>query len=25
VCWEAPLVFNSLVLGFLEQQGKGGG
>jgi len=24
VCWEAPLVFNSLVLGFLEQQGKGG-
>lgn len=25
VCWEAPLAFNSLVLGFLEQQGKGGG
>lgn len=24
VCWEAPLAFNSLVLGFLEQQGKGG-
>ena len=23
-CWEAPLVFNSLVLGFLEQQGRGG-
>jgi len=24
VCWEAPLAFNSLVLGFLEQQGRGG-
>ena len=24
LCWEAPLVFNSLVLGFLEQQGRGG-
>lgn len=24
VCWEAPRVFNSLVLGFLEQQEKGG-
>ena len=25
VCWEAPLAFNSLVLGFLEQQVRGGG
>jgi 3-oxoadipate enol-lactonase len=25
VCWEAPLAFNSLVLGFLDQQEKGGG
>jgi len=25
VCWERPLVFNSLVLGFLELQGRGGG
>lgn len=25
VCWEAPLAFNSLVLGFLEQQERGGG
>ena len=24
LCWEAPLTFNSLVLGFLEQQAKGG-
>jgi len=24
LCWEAPLAFNSLVLGFLEQQTKGG-
>ena len=24
LCWEAPLAFNSLVLGFLEQQGRGG-
>jgi 3-oxoadipate enol-lactonase len=23
--WEAPLIFNSLILGFLEQQAKGGG
>ena len=24
LCWEAPLAFNSLVLGFLEHQAKGG-
>jgi 3-oxoadipate enol-lactonase len=24
LCWEQPLAFNSLVLGFLEQQEKGG-
>ncbi len=24
LCWEAPLAFNSLILGFLEQQDKGG-
>lgn len=24
LCWEQPLVFNSLILGFLEQQEKGG-